>query len=119
MWGYVNGAIIDKQTTTPSVDSIHLRFGKCGSTLIGCWSIDGNSWNTIETFTFTTTDPVEVGLMVINAGSNVFSADFDYFHSVPAGVFVIPEYSLGILTVPIVMGGAFMIFKRSTNSKKV
>jgi regulation of enolase protein 1 (concanavalin A-like superfamily) len=112
MYGVLDGVVSYQQGTLSSnYNPLYLKLEKSGTTLTGSWSSDGIAWNTVKSYTFNAADPVEVGLFVINVGTASFSADFDYFHIVPGEIFELPEYSIGLLAVPLAMMAGFIVFR--------
>jgi regulation of enolase protein 1 (concanavalin A-like superfamily) len=118
MYGVLGGTVTSNTVSLPSsYNPLYLKLEKCGTALTGSWSSDGIAWNAIPQFTFNVVDPVQVGLVVINAGSVAFSADFDYFSICPQ-LFVVPEYPLGTLAIPIAMAAAFLTYRHKPWAKK-
>ncbi|MCW4017590.1 MAG: DUF1349 domain-containing protein [Candidatus Bathyarchaeota archaeon] len=121
MYGVLDGTVTYQAGTLPSTyNPLHLKLERSGTTLRGYWSENGTdgSWTLIKQFTsFTAGDSVEIGLFVINVGSTPFSADFDFFKIVPGSLFVVPEYPLGTIAIPIAMGAAVIIYKKRPGQK--
>jgi hypothetical protein len=120
-YGYIAGHEDYVTISTSATNTLYLKLEKSGSTITGSWSTDGNTWNAASRqLTFASADPLSIGFFVINvgSGSTPFSADFDYFHITPAGVFVLPEYPLGTLAIPVAIGCAYFIHKRQSTPKK-
>jgi regulation of enolase protein 1 (concanavalin A-like superfamily) len=124
MWGKLGGTVATKTVDLPigySYNPLYLKLDKTGTTLTGFWSRDDSTWNTAHSFTFNSEDPLQIGLLVINVGTTVFSADFDYFHVYPATPdppSVLPEYPLGLLIIPVTMLGAFAFSKLRNQARK-
>jgi regulation of enolase protein 1 (concanavalin A-like superfamily) len=120
MYGVLGGVVTSQSGSLPSsYNPLYLKLEKTGTTIAGYWSqtgVDG-SWNLIKQFTYTAVDPVQVGLFAINVGTVPFSADFDYFNIAPGNIFVLPEYPIGTLAIPVAMIGAFVISKRRSKNK--
>jgi regulation of enolase protein 1 (concanavalin A-like superfamily) len=118
MYGVLDGTITYKQGTLPAnYNPLYLKLEKSGTTLTSLWSTDGIAWNTLQSSTFNAADPVEVGLFAINVGSVPFNADFDYFHITPGSMFELPEYSIGLLAVPLAMIAGFVVFRNRQKIK--
>jgi regulation of enolase protein 1 (concanavalin A-like superfamily) len=103
-----------------AVNPIYLKMVKAGSSVTGYWSSDGSTWTQMGTaYTLTGSDPVQLGLFVINQNTGVpsFSADFDYFYIPTSSLFVLPESPLGTIAIPIAMGAAFIIYTKRTGRK--
>lgn len=102
-----------------AVTPIYLKLEKTGTTVKGSWSSDGVTWNQFGTQSLTGSDPVTVGLFVINqyATPPTFSVDFDYFTINPQ-LFVVPEYPIGTIAIPIAMAVAFITYRHKPWTKK-
>jgi hypothetical protein len=103
-----------------AVNPIYLKLEKVGTTITGYWSSDGVTWSaSFGSQTFTSSDPVQVGLFVINQNGApaTFSADFDYFRFTPNGLSVLPEAPIGAIVFPIAVLAAFATFKYKPWSK--
>jgi regulation of enolase protein 1 (concanavalin A-like superfamily) len=119
-YGYIAGHEDYVTISATAANLVYLKLEKSGSTITASWSTDDITWHPASRqLTFASADPLEVGVFVINvgSGSTPFSADFDYFHITPAGVFVLPEYPLGTLAIPVAIGCAFFIHKRRSTHK--
>ena len=101
MGGENGGSFVYAQQAVGSMNPTYLELAKAGTTISGYWSSDGSIWNLFGQFTFSSPDPVNVGLFVINQNTGVpsFYADFDYFHITPGSTYVnpLPEYPLGTI----------------------
>ncbi len=97
---------------------VYLKMEKIGTSITGYWSSDGTTWTQFgPTYTLTGADgTVQIGLFVINQNTGVpsFTASFDFFHITPINLFVLPEYPLGTLAIPLAIGAAFLIIKRNS-----
>jgi regulation of enolase protein 1 (concanavalin A-like superfamily) len=105
--------IFGQYTLSSQVNPTCLKLEKTGTTIKGYWSSDGGiTWNLLSwTEPFTGTGQVYIGLFVISQNAVSFPAVFDYFHPVPEVIFVLPEYPLGALCIPVAMIGAIIVFR--------
>ncbi|MCW4006776.1 MAG: DUF1349 domain-containing protein [Candidatus Bathyarchaeota archaeon] len=117
LYGYLNGFENNKHVSTTSCDMLYLKLEKFGSTVTASYSYNEISWITIYSYTLNTVDPVEVGLFAINVGSATFNAEFDYFHICPNSPFVVPEYPLGPIAIPLAIAAAVLIRKQTSKQK--
>jgi regulation of enolase protein 1 (concanavalin A-like superfamily) len=107
-----------------AVNPIYLKLEKetagASSTIEGYWSSDGITWNLFGSYALTLST-FKIGLFVINQNASpaTFSADFDYFHITPGNIFDLPEYSIGIIAVPLAMIGGFLAFRSRQKIKSV
>ena len=119
--GKNGGSFTSTQTSLGStVNPIYLKLEKTGTTIKGYWSSDGVTWSaSFGSFTLSSSDPVNVGLFVINqnASPTTFSADFDYFHITPQNINPLPESPIGAIVLPIAVLAAFATFKYKPWSK--
>jgi regulation of enolase protein 1 (concanavalin A-like superfamily) len=90
---------------------IYIKLEREASTIEGYWSSDGIVYNTFGSEPLSVSDPVQIGLFVVNVGSCTSSVDFDYFHIVPGNTFDLPEYTLGLIAVPLAMAAGFIVFQ--------
>ncbi|MCW4023766.1 MAG: DUF1349 domain-containing protein [Candidatus Bathyarchaeota archaeon] len=119
MYGVLDGTVSYQQGTLPdSYNPLYLKLEKSGTTITGSWSSNGIAWNTVKSYTFNAADPVQIGLFAINVGSTTFNAEFDYFHIVPGEIFELPEYSIGLLAVPLAMMAGFVVFRSRQKIKR-
>lgn len=63
-----------------SGESVFLRMERSGGLVILSYSADNEQWNEVISVSFTSTVPIELGLILVNqADGYTISADFDYF----------------------------------------
>ncbi|MCW4017591.1 MAG: DUF1349 domain-containing protein [Candidatus Bathyarchaeota archaeon] len=118
--GKNGGSFVYTQDSLGSaIDPIYLKLEKTSTTVKGYWSSDGSTWDEFGSYTLTVSDPTQIGLFVINQDKSVppFSAEFDYFNIPTSSLFVVPEYPLGTIAIPIAMGAAVIIYKKRPGQK--
>ncbi len=119
--GKNGGAFVATQYSLGSaINPIYLKLEKTGTTITGYWSSDGLNWNSFGSYTLTGSDPVQVGLFVINQNASpaTFSTDFNYFTITPDGSLVLPESPIGTLAAPIAAAVAFGAYALKTRAPK-
>jgi regulation of enolase protein 1 (concanavalin A-like superfamily) len=108
--------------STTTSNNLYLRLQKTGTTITAFYSSDGSSWTTISSYTYSSSDPLQIGLFAINADSTAssFSADFDFFHITPYSTLsVLPEYPVGIFGAAAAIAGGYVFFKAKNRVKPV
>jgi regulation of enolase protein 1 (concanavalin A-like superfamily) len=117
-----NNFVATQASLGTAVNPIYLKLEKetsgASSTIEGYWSSDGVTWNLFGSYVLTLST-FNVGLFVINQNASpaTFSVDFDYFHIIPGSIFDLPEYSIGLVAVPLAMVGGFLVFRNRQRLK--
>jgi regulation of enolase protein 1 (concanavalin A-like superfamily) len=115
--GGKTGGVWDSAQSIGPAAPVYLKLTKVGSIITGYWSSDGTTWNQIgHAYAITNSESLQIGLFVINQNTPMpaFSATFDFFHIIPGGFFVTPEYPLGTLAIPAAIGAAYLVVKRKS-----
>jgi regulation of enolase protein 1 (concanavalin A-like superfamily) len=105
-----------------SSTSMYLKVDKTGTSVKAYYSTTGadGSWVLISTTTFSSSDPLKIGLYAINVGTAAFTAEFDYFHITPYSTLsVLPEYPVGIFGAAAAIAGGYVFFKAKTKAKPI
>jgi regulation of enolase protein 1 (concanavalin A-like superfamily) len=95
-----------------SSTNLYLKLEKIGTTVNAYYSTNGATWTLIKATTFSSSDPLQVGLFSLNVGTVSHNADFDYFRVTPYSTLtVLPEYPIGIFGASAAIVGAWVFFK--------
>jgi len=63
-----------------ALNPTYLKVNRISDVFTGLYSADGTNWMNFANYTLPVSDPISIGLYVVNFGPTVsFSADFDYF----------------------------------------
>jgi regulation of enolase protein 1 (concanavalin A-like superfamily) len=88
-----------------------LKITRSGNVFSGYYSSNGLDWISIGEKSFPASDPIDVGLDVVNVyHEGIFFADFDYFRVISPPELAVPETSLGTLMAIVVPMIAMITF---------
>lgn len=106
-------------TLASNLNPTYLKLEKEGVNVEGYWSSDGINWNLFGFYPFSGSGTTYIGLFAMKpaSGGGSFYADFDYFTISPQ-LFVVPEYPIGTLAIPIAMAAAFVTYRHKPWTKK-